>query len=74
VLTETTGELVLIRANPAKLEEVARQKVLEGKTWNHPVLVGNRVFVRNAQEAACFELPLAGQSSGDRTKAAPKEL
>ena len=73
VLSET-GELVLIRANPEKLEEVARQKVLEGKTWNHPVLIGNRIFVRNAEEAACFELPLAGQSSGDRTKSAPKEL
>jgi hypothetical protein len=73
VLSET-GELVLIRANPAKLDELARFKVLEGKTWNHPVLVGKRVFVRNAEEAACFELPLAGQSSGDQTKTAPKEL
>jgi outer membrane protein assembly factor BamB len=73
VLSES-GELVLIRANPAKLDEVARFKVLEGKTWNHPVLVGKRVFVRNAEEAACFELPLASQSSGDRTKTAPKEL
>jgi outer membrane protein assembly factor BamB len=73
VLSEQ-GELVLIRANPAKLDEVARQKVLEGKTWNHPVLVGNRVYVRNAEEAACFELPLAGQSSGERPRPATKEL
>jgi outer membrane protein assembly factor BamB len=73
VLSES-GELVLIRANPAKLDEVARFKVLDGKTWNHPVLVGKRVFVRNAEEVACFELPLASQSSGDRTKAAPKAL
>jgi outer membrane protein assembly factor BamB len=73
VLSET-GELVLIRANSSKLDEVARQKMLEGKTWNHPVLVGNRVYVRNAEEAACFELPLAGQSSGERTKPAAKEL
>jgi outer membrane protein assembly factor BamB len=73
VLSET-GELALIRANPSKLEELARQKMIDGKTWNHPVLVGNRVFVRNAEEAACFELPLAGQSSGDRTRTAPKAL
>jgi outer membrane protein assembly factor BamB len=73
ILSES-GDLVVVRANPSKFEEVARQKVLEGKTWNHPVLVGNRVYVRNAEEMACFELPLAGQSSGDRTKTAPKEL
>lgn len=53
------GELVLLRANPDKLEEVARFRALENKTWNHPVLVGNRLFVRNAEEAACFELRLA---------------
>lgn len=73
VLSET-GELVLIRANPAKLDEVARFKVLEGKTWNHPALVGDRIFVRNAEEAACFELPLAGRSSGEPVRTAPKEF
>jgi outer membrane protein assembly factor BamB len=62
VLSEE-GDLVLIRANPDKLDEVARQKVLDGKTWNHPALAGNRIFVRNAEETACFELPLAGRSS-----------
>jgi outer membrane protein assembly factor BamB len=73
VLTEQ-GELVLIQANPSKLDEVARAKVLDGKTWNHPVLVGNRVYVRNAEEAACFEVPLAKQSSGDPAKEKHREL
>jgi len=67
VLSET-GDLVLVRANPEKLDEVARQKVLEGKTWNHAALVGNRIYVRNAEEAAGYELPLAGQSSGQPPK------
>jgi outer membrane protein assembly factor BamB len=62
VLSEE-GDLVLIHANPEKLDEVARHKVLEGKTWNHPALAGNRIYVRNAEEAACFELPVAGQSA-----------
>jgi outer membrane protein assembly factor BamB len=48
--------------------------VLEGKTWNHPVLVGNHVFVRNAEEAACIEVPLAGQSTAEPPKPASKEL
>ena len=51
------GELVLLRATPGDIVELARHRVLEGRTWNHPVLVGNRVYVRNAEEAACFEVP-----------------
>ena len=57
VLTET-GEVVVLRANPKELEELARTKVLSDKTWNHPVLVGNRLYVRNAEEAVCLEMPL----------------
>lgn len=51
------GELVLLSANPDKHTEFARLKVFEARTWNHPVVVGDRLYVRNAQEAACFELP-----------------
>jgi hypothetical protein len=57
VLTEA-GEVVIVRTNPKNLEELARTKVLNDKTWNHPVLVGNRLYVRNAEEAVCLELPL----------------
>jgi outer membrane protein assembly factor BamB len=57
VLSEE-GEAVLLRANPEKLDELARHKVLEGKTWNHPVLVGNRLYSRNAEQMSCFELPV----------------
>ncbi|MBI2826217.1 MAG: PQQ-binding-like beta-propeller repeat protein [Planctomycetia bacterium] len=58
VLAET-GDVVVVRADPKSLEELARTKVLNDKTWNHPVLVGNRLYVRNGEEAACLELPLA---------------
>jgi outer membrane protein assembly factor BamB len=57
VISET-GELVLLRATPQKLEELARYQVLNGRTWNHPVLVGHRLYVRNGAEAACFEVPI----------------
>ncbi len=58
VLSEE-GEAVLLNANPEKLDELARHSVLKGKTWNHPALVGNRLYSRNAEEMSCFELPLA---------------
>ena len=57
VLSED-GEVVLLKTDPEKHTEVAKFQALEGRTWNHPVLVGNRLFIRNSQEAACFEMPV----------------
>jgi len=56
VLSED-GELILLRATPKNLVELTRFQVLKGRTWNHPVLAGNRLYVRNGEEAACFEVP-----------------
>jgi len=53
------GSVALVSADPNEYKEVASFKALEGKTWNHPVLVGNRLYVRNADEAAAYKLPLA---------------
>ncbi len=50
------GRVVLVAADPARHHEIASFQALEGKTWNHPVLIGKRLYVRNAQEAACYEL------------------
>lgn len=53
------GRVHLVRADPQKHVELDSFKALEGKTWNHPVLVGDKLYVRNSQEAAGFQLPLA---------------
>lgn len=52
------GQVALVAADPTRYREVASFQALEGKTWNHPVLVGDRLYVRNAEEAAAYELPL----------------
>ena len=56
VISET-GEEVLLEVNPEEHVERGSFKGLEGKTWNHPVVVGDRLFIRNGEEAACYRLP-----------------
>ena len=52
------GDLVLVKAVPDGLAEIARTPALSGKTWNHPVLVGDILLVRNGEEMAAFRLAL----------------
>jgi hypothetical protein len=58
VVISEKGELALVDARPQEPGDALRIAAIDGKTWNHPVLVRDRLFVRNAAELACYRLRL----------------
>ena len=57
VATES-GAVVLVAVTPKSAEEIGRFQAIEGKTWNHPVVNRGRLYIRNGEEVACYDLSL----------------
>ncbi|MEQ1892780.1 MAG: PQQ-binding-like beta-propeller repeat protein, partial [Planctomycetota bacterium] len=54
------GTVSAVELSPERANEVRWSfQALEGKCWAHPALAGNLLVVRNAEECAAWELPLA---------------
>jgi len=50
------GRVELVKADPEQYLQVASFQAIEGQTWNHPALAQGRLFVRNSEEAACYDI------------------
>ena len=64
-----SGEVVAVPASPERPTELGRLAAIDGQTWNNLCLAGNRLLVRNAEEAACYELSVSRQA----VSAGPKQ-
>jgi outer membrane protein assembly factor BamB len=56
IVTTEQGEAVLIACDPNQHTELGRFQAVSGKTWNHPAIAQGRLYVRSADEMACYEL------------------
>lgn len=63
VVTSETGEVILQAADAQSRKELGRFQALNGKTWNHAVVANSHLFLRNAEEMACYSLQPSPQVS-----------
>lgn len=56
LLVEEKGDLVLVDASRKGYTELSRSKIC-GNTWAHPAVANGRLYIRDAKELICVELP-----------------
>ncbi len=55
------GRVELVKADPEKYLQIAAFQAIEGQTWNHPALAQGKLFVRNGEEAACYDISIPSE-------------
>jgi outer membrane protein assembly factor BamB len=66
IVQSEPGPVFLASAKPEGYDELGQIPALNGKTWNYPTLAGRYLLIRNAQEAACYELPVQTPGTANR--------
>ncbi len=59
------GDAVLLKTG-SSLQELGRIPLLNDKTWNHPIVVGNKAYLRNGRTAVCLDLTGKPQQTAAR--------
>jgi outer membrane protein assembly factor BamB len=63
LISSDKGEIILVSVDREGYKELGRFQAVEGKTWNGPVLAGGRLYLRNGEEMAAYELKPQGTPS-----------
>ncbi len=71
VVQSEPGDVVLVEATPKAHRELARLHALSDQTWNSPAVIGDKLLLRNAVEAVCYQLPLLAGSQRQGATAMP---
>ncbi len=50
------GDAVFLEVSPNNAQEIVRFHAIDGKTWNHPAYSHGRLYIRNGEEAVCYDL------------------
>ncbi|HJR59710.1 MAG TPA: PQQ-binding-like beta-propeller repeat protein [Vicinamibacterales bacterium] len=56
IVLTTDGDLLVVKKNPEKFEELHRYKVADSQTWAQPVLLGRELLIRNATAVSLWSL------------------
>lgn len=56
VVLTTDGELVILRRNPDKYDELRRFRVADSQTWAQPVVLPSHLVIRDADSVAVWSL------------------
>jgi outer membrane protein assembly factor BamB len=56
LMLEEKGNLVLFEPDAKEYRELARSRIC-GDTWAHPAVANGRLYIRDAKELICVELP-----------------
>ncbi len=58
LISSEDGRCVFGRADPSSFQKIGEISVLSGISWNTIAIAGNRVLMRNGEQAACLEVPI----------------
>jgi outer membrane protein assembly factor BamB len=67
LITSEAGEIALVPASPEGYVELAKVDVIGDVTWNTAALSGDRLLMRNSDEAACVRLPVSEPAASTPT-------
>ena len=54
VTNEASGDLTVIKPNDKEMELVATYKVSDGETYAHPIVAGNRIYIKDQNNVMMY--------------------